>query len=139
MPGPGPFHRLLFAAISLLAGDIALLFLLFPGALGLFPMYALFSILGWLLVGVPFVLAFPARLLSRVAWPLCLLIGALLGPLALLLIFVVLSALQGTLGKFSLDHTETLWPFSILVSTVSFLVYAVLLRRQLPKTEPVGQ
>jgi hypothetical protein len=61
----------------------------------------------------------------------CFLIGAILGPLALLLIFVVLAAWQGSLGSFSLAHTETLWPFSILVSTVSFLVYAALLRSRL--------
>ena len=70
----------------------------------------------------------PARLLSRLAWPLCLLIGAILGPLALLLIFVVMFGLQGQLNSFSLAHTQSLWPLSILVSSVSFVVYAVLLR-----------
>ncbi|HYK61798.1 MAG TPA: hypothetical protein VEV85_20355, partial [Bryobacteraceae bacterium] len=69
-------------------------------------------------------------LLSRVAWPGRMLIGASLGPLALLLIFVVLFAIQGSHGAFSLAHTENLWPFSILVSTVSFLVYTALLRRR---------
>src|SRR5262249_31394488 len=77
----------------------------------------------------------PARLLSRVAWPGRMLIGATLGPLALLLIFVVLFAIQGRLGVFSLAHTESLWPFSVLVSTISFLVYAALLHRRLLKTE----
>lgn len=78
-------------------------------------------------MGVPFALAIPARLLSRLAWPLRLLLGTALGPLALLLIFIVLFARGGHISGFSLAHTETLWPFSMLVSLVSFLVYAALL------------
>ena len=156
--GAGPFRRLLFAAIGLIAGDAALLIYLMYNALRasaalliahmgqpyrqlsiwleMFLLYAMFSILGWALVGLPIVLAFPARLLSRVRWPLCALIGAALGPLALLLIFVVIFAMQGRLSSFSLAHTEALWQFSILVSTVSFLVYAALLRRRSPSREP---
>ena len=150
--GVGPFQRLLFAAIGLAAGNAALLlFLLYnalrlraallkahmgepylalPQAWGMFLLYAMFSVLGWILVGVPFAVAFPLRLLSRVGWPGRMLIGATLGPLALLLIFVVLFAIQGRLSAFSLAHTESLWPFSVLVSTISFLVYAALLRRR---------
>jgi hypothetical protein len=64
------------------------------------------------------------------------LIGAALGPLALLLIFVVIFAMQGRLREFSLAHTEALWQFSMLVSTVSFLVYTALLRRRSPNSEP---
>jgi hypothetical protein len=149
----GPFRRLLFTAIGLAAGNAALLVYLICNALRLraallkahmgapdlalsqayetFLIYGIFSVLGWILVGVPIALAFPARLLSRIAWPGQLLIGATLGPLALLLIFVTLFAIQGSSGTFSLAHTEGLWPFSILVSTVSFLVYAALLRRRL--------
>ena len=156
--GPGPFQRLLFAAIGLLAGNAALLIYMMYNALRafaallmahmgepyrqlstwlqMFLLYAMFSILGWALVGLPFALAFPARLLSRVRWPLCALIGAALGPLALLLIFVVIFAMQGRLREFSLAHTEALWQFSMLVSTVSFLVYTALLRRRSPNSEP---
>jgi hypothetical protein len=147
----GPFRRLLFAAIGLAAGNAALLLYLIYGAfsravllkghigqsylelpqtLEIFLIYGIFSVFGWILVGVPIALAFSARLLSRVAWPGRMLIGASLGPLALLLIFVVLFAIQGSHGAFSLAHTESLWPFSILVSTVSFLVYTALLRRR---------
>ena len=104
--------------------------------LEMFLLYAVFSILGWALVGLPFALAFPARILTRVRWPLCVLIGAALGPLALLLIFVVIFAMQGRLSAFSLAHTEALWQFSVLVSTVSFLVYVALLRRRSPSREP---
>src|SRR5579864_3648788 len=81
-----------------------------------------------MLAGLPVALMFPVRVYSRLAWPLCLLIGAILGPLALLLIFVVMFGLQGQLNSFSLAHTQSLWPLSILVSSVSFVVYAVLLR-----------
>ena len=88
----------------------------------------IFSLTGGVLVGLPIALAFPARVLSRFAWPLYLIIGATLGPLALLLIFVVMFGLQGQLRAFSLAHTETFWPLAILVSTVSFAVYTALLR-----------
>jgi hypothetical protein len=156
--GPGPARRLLFAAIGLIAGDAALLIYMMYNALRacaallmahmgqpyrqltiwveMFLLYAMFSILGWALVGLPFALAFPVRLLSRIRWPLCVLIGAALGPLALLLIFVVIFAMQGRLSSFSLAHTEALWQFSVLVSTVSFLVYVALLRRRSPDRGP---
>jgi hypothetical protein len=142
----------LFASIALLAGNTALLFFLLqnglrvralllkahigePGAVmgqmwGMFRLYVIFSVVGWVLVGVPTALAFPPRLLLRVPWPVRLVIGAVMGPLALLLMFAVLFAIQGRLRQFSLSHTETLWPVSVLVSTVSFLVYTALLRRR---------
>jgi len=145
-------RRLFFAGIALLAGNTALLLFLLQNGLRVraallrahmgephlvlaqmwevFKLYAMFSVVGWVLVGVPTALAFPPRLLLRVAWPVRVVIGAAMGPLALLLIFVVLFAILGRPGEFSLDHTETLWPFSILVSTVSFLAYAALLRRR---------
>jgi hypothetical protein len=150
--GVGLFQRLLFAAIGLATGNAALLLFLLYNALRLrsallkahmgepylalsraweiFLLYAMLSVLGWILVGVPIAITCPPRLVSRVAWPARMLIGATLGPLALLLIFVVLFAIQGRLSAFSLAHTESLWPFSVLVSTISFLVYAALLRRR---------
>jgi hypothetical protein len=144
------FQRLIFAAIGLIAGNVALLalllynamrmravllkmhmgqpFLQLPQAWESFVLYAGFSIVGWAAIGLPIVLALPPRRLSRLPWPLYLLIGAALGPLALLFIFFVLAAMQGQLNTFSLSHTESFWPLSILVSTVSFLVYAALVR-----------
>jgi hypothetical protein len=148
--GVRPLQRLVFAAIGLAAGNLALLVFLtcnalrlhaallkahigepvqtLPNAWELFSIYGIFSVLGWMMVGVPIAIALPARLLSRVAWSGQILIGATLGPLALLLIFIVLFAIQGRTAAFSLAHTESLWPFSVLVSTISFLVYAALLR-----------
>lgn len=156
--GLGALDRLLLAAIGLIAGDAGLLlyllysalrlrlallaahvgepYLALPLAWGMFSLYAIFSAVGWLLVGVPIALALPAALLSRMAWPGRLLIGVILGPLALLLIFVMLFAIQGgRMSEFSLAHTESLWPFSVLVSTISFLVYAALVRRRLLKSQ----
>jgi hypothetical protein len=77
----------------------------------------------------------PARLISRLALPLRLLIGGVLGPLALLLIFLVVAGLQGHLSTFSLAHTESLWAFSVLVSTVSFVMYTALLRSRFRRKE----
>jgi hypothetical protein len=149
------FQAACFAAIGLVAGNAALLIFLLCNALRLrsmllsahagepygaltqaweiFLLYAMVSVFGWILVGVPIAVAIPARLLSRVAWPSRMFIGATLGPLALLLIFIVLFASQGRLSVFSLAHTESLWPFSVLVSTISFLVYAALLQEAFPK------
>ena len=101
--------------------------------LGIFAIYATFSVLGWVLVGVPIAMVFPARLLLRWAWPVRLLVGAAIGPLALLMIFVALFAMQGRIREFSLAHTDGLWFFSGVVSTVSFLVYTSLVLRQVPK------
>jgi steroid 5-alpha reductase family enzyme len=63
-------------------------------------------------------------------------IGAALGPLALLVIFAVLFAMQGRRRPFSLAHTDGLWQFSMLVSTVSFLAYVGLLRKRSPNSGP---
>jgi hypothetical protein len=150
--GVGPFRRLLLAFVGLLAGNAALLLFdiqnavrvraalltahigapaaVFPQMWELYFLYAIFSLAGWTLVGLPIALAFPARLLTRLIWPIRLLIGAALGPLALLLIFVLLAGRLGQFSTLSLAQTESLWPFSILVSTVSFVVYAALLRRR---------
>jgi hypothetical protein len=67
-----------------------------------------------------------------------LLVGAALGPLALLAIFVMLAARGGTLERFNylsrlgltLATAGVFWPMSMLVSTTSFIVYTALLRRQ---------
>ena len=47
------------------------------------------------------------------------LVDELIGPLALVFILLVFAGLQGHLSTFSLAHTESLWPFSLLVSSVS--------------------
>lgn len=69
-----------------------------PNSKGIFLIYAIFSVIGWIFVDVPIVIALPERLLSRVPWLGCTFIGATLGPLALLIILLVLFAYQGRLS-----------------------------------------
>jgi len=146
-----PARRLAYAFIGLLAGDTALLLFLLqnafrvradllalhmgeparqiPLALEMFAVYGLFSFAGWLLVGLPIAIFFPARCIARLPWPLGLLVGAALGPFALLLIFVLLA--RGHLefpGTFK--GTDWLWAYSILVSTFSFVLYVALVKRK---------
>jgi hypothetical protein len=154
----GPARRVAYAFLGLLAGDAALLFFLLqnavrvrasllashmgepalqiPHAFQMFALYGPFSLIGWLLVGVPVALLFTARSITRLSWPLVVLVGGALGPVALFLIFVLLAHGHikfGNPGTFT--GTRWFWEFSILVSTVSFILYAVLLRREAP-TEP---
>jgi hypothetical protein len=94
----GRGQRLRFAAAGLAAGDSALLALLLFMRLpewGIFLLYVTFSVLGWILVGVPIAMAVPVRLLRRLTWPIRLLVGAAIGPLALLVIFVAPFAVAG--------------------------------------------
>ncbi len=148
-PALNPARRLAYSLIGLLGGDTALLLFLLqnafrlrrdlqalhmgeparqiPLAFEMFLFYALFSFLGWLLVGVPIAVFFPARSITRLPWPFRLLAGVALGPLALFLIFVLLAhghpEVPGTFRS-----TSWLWAHSILVSTVSFVLYVALLK-----------
>lgn len=97
--------------------------------LEMFALYAVFSFVGWMLIGLPVVLIFPARSVARLSWPLRLMLGAALGPLALLVIFVLLGSGHMD-AQAGFRGTGFLWCYSIVVSTVSFLVYAALLNRE---------
>ncbi len=147
-----------YAFVGLLAGDaILLLFLLqnairiradllalhmgepgrqIPQAIEIFVLYARFSFVGWLFVGLPIALFLPARFIARLPWALRLFAGAALGPLALFLIFMLASdssraaLAHGHILPGMFTNTASLWPFSILVSTVSFVLYAALLRKE---------
>jgi len=90
---------------------------------------AIFSFVGWLFVGVPTVLLYPARSIVRLSWPLALVVGVALGPLALLMILLLLG--HGHI-YFSpgFAETGTEFAYSILISTVSFVVYVALLRKK---------
>jgi hypothetical protein len=85
------------------------------------------SFVGWLFVGLPIVRFIPAHSIADLSWPLRLLLGALLGPIALLVIFVLLS--RGHLSSNSFAGTGLLWLYSIVVSEVSFVLYTALLSR----------
>ena len=122
-------RRLFLAFCGIITGDIALaLVLLWNSApLGMLAFYMLFSLAGWVIVGLPVALGVPPHFIGRMSWYWRILVGGALGPLALFLIFVLLFAAQGTLNKFSLDHTGGLWQLSVLTSATAFVVYAKLL------------
>lgn len=96
--------------------------------LDVFVLYSVFSLVGWLLVGLPLALLLPVHFIRRWPWPVVIAVGFLLGPAALFLILLMLA--RGQL-RFPASFTGTgvLFLFSLLVSTVSFGVYAILLRR----------
>jgi hypothetical protein len=107
-PGVSLSRRFLFAFYGLLAGDIALFLLLLPGfaqAAGVLVLYGLFSFVGWAIIGLPVALGVPPRYLCRLSWPARLLIGAALGPIALLAIFLTLAEISGGLKTFRLANS----------------------------------
>ena len=139
-------NRVTYAFVGLLGGNLALLLyplqnairlrsellamhtgqptLQIPLTLGMWAIYGAFSFVGWLFV-VPIALIFPASSIKGLSWTLRVFVGAAPGPLALFLIGH--GHIQfGNPGTFT--GTSVLWLFSILVSTVSFLIYVVLLR-----------
>jgi hypothetical protein len=150
--------RTAYAFVGLLVGDaILLLYLLqnairlradllalhmgepgrqIPQAIQVFVLYARISFVGWLFVGLPIALLLPAHFIRRLPWPLRLLLGAALGPLALFLVFALVSdssraaLAHGHMIPGMFTGTASLWPLSILVSTVSFVLYATLLRKE---------
>jgi hypothetical protein len=150
--------RLAYAFVGLLAGDtILFLFLLqnairlradllalhmgepgrqIPQAIQIFVLYARLSFVGWLLVGLPIALLLPAHFIRRLPWPLRLLVGAVLGPLALFLVITLVSdssraaLAHGHMIPGMFTGTASLWPLSILISTIAFAVYVVLLRKE---------
>lgn len=107
-----------------------------PQAMQIFVLYARLSFVGWLFVGLPIALLLPAHFIRRLPWPLRLLVGAALGPLALFLIFVLVSdasrkaLAHGHMLPGMFTGTASLWPLSMLVSTVAFVVYVTLLRKE---------
>jgi hypothetical protein len=146
-----PIKRVAYTFVGLLGGNAALLLFLLlnavrlrafllaahmgqpalqiPLALEMSALYASFSFVGWLFVGVPIALLFPAHSIARLSWPLRVFVGAVLGPLALLVIFAVL--VHGHLEfPATFRGARGLWAYSILVSTVSFVLYVGLLRKQ---------
>lgn len=147
----GPLKRLAYALIGLVAGNAMLLLYLvqnalrvrstllaarmgepaqaLPNAVQYFLFFAPFSFAGWLIVGIPAVLLFSGRSIARLPWPFALVVGASLGPLALLAILLVLGHGYIYLSS-SFAETAIQFAYSILISTVAFLVYAALLRRK---------
>ena len=97
-------------------------------ALGFFIPVAIVSIVGWLVVGVPAVLILsPRRVLQTPLW-LLLTLGVLLGPAALLVIFLLLS--PGMQKAETSTNTGFVWACSSLISTIAFAVHCALMRRE---------
>ncbi len=141
-----PAKRLAYTFVGLVAGDVMLLFFLvrhalhatllagesarlIADALQMSLLYAAFSILGWVLIGLPTALIFPARFITRLSWPFALMVGAALGPPVLLLILILIG--RGHVYFRNVAETGTLFAYSILVSTIAFVVYLALLRKDL--------
>jgi hypothetical protein len=151
-------RRLAYTLAGLVAGDVLLLFFLVQRALHatvlagepmsmisdtlqMFIIYAIFSFVGWVLAGLPIALIFSADHIARLSWLSAVIAGAILGPTALLVIFVLLGC--GHIYFHDFSETSTLYAYSILVSTVSFVVYLALIRRDRKnqislETRPVG-
>jgi len=144
-------ERLLYALVGLLAGDLMLLFFLLqralhatilagepartlPDAVETFILYGIFSFVGWMLVGLPVTLLFPAHWITRLSWPRALIVGATVGPIALLVIFALLS--RSHIYFHNLAEISALFAYSMLVSTISFMVYLVLLRKEMKSNPP---
>jgi Na+/H+ antiporter NhaC len=145
--------RLRYALVSLLASNVVLLSLLLlnairirfmlmashigrpgeeiPQAFQMAFIYGFFSFLGWLIVGLPIVLFVPANSVLRLSLLLQLIIGVVIGPFALLAIFVILN--HGQLHATStFTNTSFLWTLSMLMSTVAFSIYCALLSKDRP-------
>ncbi|MGH9498342.1 MAG: hypothetical protein ACRD3L_04310 [Terriglobales bacterium] len=143
--------RLAYALLGLVAGDTLLLLYLMQNALRVrsallgvhmgepsltisnaiehFSLLVIFTFVGWLFVGIPVALLFSARSIARLSWPVALAVGAALGPIALLVILLLLG--HGHI-YFSSGFNEPARQFAylILISTVAFAVYRALLQKQ---------
>jgi hypothetical protein len=107
-----------------------------PMALEMSFIYGVCSFVGWLFVGLPIVRFIPAHFIADLSWPARLLLGAVLGPMALLVIFILLS--RGHLSSNSFTNTGSLWLYSILVSEVSLVLYTALLSRSARNDGPAS-
>jgi hypothetical protein len=149
--GVSLLRRLAYAFTGLLAGNLLLLLYLIqnalrirstlltahmgepalaiPNAIQHFCLLAVLSFVGWLFVGVPIAVLFPARLITGLSWPVALVVGAALGPLAVLAVFLLLG--HGYIYRSS-SFTGTATPFvySIVISIVAFVVYRALLNKE---------
>jgi hypothetical protein len=96
------------------------------GFFQMFILYEICSLVGWILVGIPFSLLVPGRSIARLPWPFWILAGALLGPLAVFVMFLTLS--HGHLDKSSFAHTGFYWIISVVIAGIAFAVYGAMLR-----------
>jgi hypothetical protein len=137
--------RLGYSFFGLLAGDAALLILSIANAvhislllhgqlksqlftaMGWFIPIAIVSIIGWMLIGIPTVLIISSERILKTSWLLILIVGALLGPLALVIIFLLLS--RGMPSSATFTDTGFLWACASMISMVAFGVHCALVGR----------
>jgi hypothetical protein len=106
---------------SLLSAHIGEPHRMVPQAFEMFLIYAVMSFFGWTLIGLPVALVMPPRVILRMPWPAAIVAGACCGPAAIALLVVVWTR------QLNFAHTESYFILSILVSTVAFVVYRLLL------------
>lgn len=111
------------------------------GVFEIFPFYLAFSLFGWILVGIPFVLLIQSALIIRLHWLFVVLIGLALGALAQFLILLGF----GITGHLNLaGHWHDVAGYeelAMLVSAVAFVIYCVLVRKTLKQKKaahPLG-
>lgn len=102
-------------------------------ALGLGTIFAIFSMLAWAVIGVPAVLFLRVRHIARLPWFLAVVIGAVLGGISLLLIFLMLN--QGKLKMADLKAAGVFWQSAAIISSTAFVVYSVLVKHALGKEQ----
>lgn len=133
-----------YSFLGLLAGNVALFSFLLADAkvrgikdiaFYMLPFYLLFSIFGWILVGIPFVLVIQSEVITELHWLIVILIGLFLGALAQFFIFFLFE-ITGHLNL--AGHWRGVAQYeelAMVISVVAFLVYWLLARRTLRQNE----
>lgn len=131
-----------YSFLGLLAGNAALFtFLLVDAkawemkdigaALEIYLFILAFSLFGWVLVGIPFVLVIQSEVITDLHWLIVVLIGLFLGALAQFFIFFLFEVT----GHLNLaGHWRGVARYeelAMLISSVAFVVYCLLMRRTL--------
>ena len=101
---------------------------------GLILMYGTFSLIGWIVVGLPAVLLLPLRFPNRLPWLVILLIAAAIGVAAYFPIFLLFSGGHPTLDL--LRREGPYWLLALLASTIGFPTYCWLIRRRTVACNP---
>lgn len=96
------------------------------------PFFILYcSLFGWMVVGIPAMLLINTAAVARLKWYLEVTVGALLGFVAMMVIFAIF-------GEHLPTHSWSwayFWIFAALVSTVAFSIYSALVRGALQQQE----